>query len=75
MKQTKLRTGFLITYLAITVNLIIAGLLLMTMFNSLNYLIDFLSNMSLNLGVGILVLYISGFFIGAEFKSQMQLLS
>jgi hypothetical protein len=60
--------GTKITYIGITINLFIAAIIIITMFGGFNDLTDILSDWPLNLGIGILALYLSGKFIGNKME-------
>jgi hypothetical protein len=60
--------GIKLTYIAITMNLIIAGLIIIRMFGRFSDLTDLISEWTLNLGIGILALYISGIYVGNKIE-------
>ncbi|PCI08163.1 MAG: hypothetical protein COB73_07225 [Flavobacteriaceae bacterium] len=61
-----MKKGIKLTLVGITINLFIAGILIITTFGKFSDLTDILSDWPLNLGVGILALYISGNYIGKK---------
>jgi hypothetical protein len=63
-----LKKGIRLTFLAITINLIIATIIIITMFGNFNDLTDMLTDWPLNLGIGISALYISGYYIGKRME-------
>ena len=60
--------GIKLTYLAITINLVIASIIIIRMFQSFNDLIDIITDWPLNVGIGILALYVSGYYIGKKME-------
>jgi hypothetical protein len=67
-KPKTLNKGKNLAYIGITVNLIIAGIIIISMFGKFSDLIDIISDWPLNLGIGITALYISGNYIGKKME-------
>lgn len=64
-----MKTGTSITFTAVSINLIVALLLMIFMVGDFNSLVDFLSQMWLNIAVGLTGLYIAGYFIGLKMEN------
>lgn len=60
--------GSKLAFIGITINLIIAGIIIISMFGKFSDLIDIISDWPLNLGIGITALYFSGNFIGNKME-------
>ena len=61
-----------LTWIIITVNLFIAGVIISSMFGIESFIKTF-SELPLNLGIGLLGLYCSGYFLGNMMESQINL--
>lgn len=63
-----MKKGAKYTYIAITINLIIAGTLVIRILGEFSELTDLITNWPLNLGIGILAIYISGKYVGNKME-------
>ena len=63
-----MKKGTKLAYIGITINLIIAGILIITTFGKFSDLTDIISDWPLNLGVGITALYIAGYYVGKKME-------
>ncbi|WP_452231370.1 hypothetical protein [Lacinutrix sp. MEBiC02595] len=63
-----MKKGTKLAYIRITINLIIAGILIITTFGKFSDLTDIISDWPLNLGVGITALYIAGYYVGKKME-------